>query len=91
MSFRPAGASVSVERAGELRLPPDATRFAVRWAVGDEPGASFGDQILAGLAAEPSFLLLDEVRSPDEPGSHRAAAEHRAAAPDLGGAGSAPS
>ncbi|MBI1259828.1 MAG: hypothetical protein GC204_20360 [Chloroflexi bacterium] len=57
---------VSVERAGEMRLPPEITRFTVRWPVGDEPGASFGEQILAGLSAEPNCLLLDEVRS-DEP------------------------
>ena len=58
--------TVSIERAGELRLPPEIKRFTVHWPVGDEPGTSFGDQILAGLAAEPNCLLLDEVRS-DEP------------------------
>lgn len=61
----PAGRIVTVERAGELRVP-GATRFSVRWAVGDDPGATFADQVLAGLAAEPACLLLDEVRS-DEP------------------------
>ncbi len=60
------GRLVTVERAGELRLPPEALRLTVRWPVGDAPGASFGDQILAALAAEPTCLLLDEVRS-DEP------------------------
>ncbi len=57
---------VSIERAGELRLPPAMTPFTVRWPVSDQPGASFGDQILAGLSTEPNCLLLDEVRS-DEP------------------------
>ncbi len=57
---------VSVERAGELRLPPEATRLTVRWAVGDAPGVTFGEQILAGLGQKPACLLLDEVRS-DEP------------------------
>ncbi len=33
------GAIAAVERAGELRLPPDAARLTVRWAVGDAPGA----------------------------------------------------
>lgn len=56
----------AVERAGELRLPAAAQRFTVRWPVGDTPGVSFADQVLAALAAEPSCLLLDEVRS-DEP------------------------
>lgn len=62
----PSAGQVAVERAGELRLPPGATNLSVRWAVGDEPGASFADQVFAGLAAEPSCMLLDEVRS-DEP------------------------
>lgn len=60
------GGVVSVERAGELRLPPDARRFVVRWPVGDAPGVLFGDQILAALESQPSCLVLDEVRS-DEP------------------------
>ena len=58
--------TVSIERAGEMRLPPEMKRFTVRWPVGDEPGASFSEQILAGLSVEPNCLLLDEVRS-DEP------------------------
>ena len=61
-----ADQTVSIERAGEMRLPPEIQRFTVRWPVGDEPGASFSEQILAGLSAEPNCLLLDEVRS-DEP------------------------
>jgi type IV secretory pathway ATPase VirB11/archaellum biosynthesis ATPase len=60
------GRLASVERAGELRLSPDARRFVVRWPVGDAPGVPFGDQALAALASRPGCLLLDEVRS-DEP------------------------
>ncbi len=54
---------VSVERAGELRLPQGATSFTPQWG-GDH--RSFGDQIYAALVAEPGCLILDEVRS-DEP------------------------
>jgi Flp pilus assembly CpaF family ATPase len=57
---------VSVERAGELRLPPGAERLSVKWPVGDQPGISFGDLIAQALAKNPATLLLDEVRS-DEP------------------------
>jgi len=57
---------VAIERTGELRLPPQITPFTVRWPVNDRPGASFSDQIQAGLSAGPNCLLLDEVRS-DEP------------------------
>jgi type IV secretory pathway ATPase VirB11/archaellum biosynthesis ATPase len=56
----------SVERAGELRLPPGANAFPVRWQVGETPGASFADQVYAALVTQPSCLLLDEVRA-DEP------------------------
>ncbi|MEP7294225.1 MAG: ATPase, T2SS/T4P/T4SS family [Chloroflexota bacterium] len=59
---------VSVERTGELRLPPNATRFIPRWQVGADTGVTFGDQIYAALVTEPGCLLLDEVRS-DEPGA----------------------
>ncbi len=60
------GTIAAVERASELRLPPDATGFSVRWATGDSPGASFADQINAALARQPACLLIDEVRS-DQP------------------------
>lgn len=59
---------VSVERAGELRLPEGAQRFVVRWPAGEQPGASFGEQIDAALASKPGCILLDEIRS-DEPQS----------------------
>ncbi len=56
----------SVERAGELRLPPAATAYVVRWQVGYTPAATFGDQVYAALVSEPTCLILDEVRA-DEP------------------------
>jgi Flp pilus assembly CpaF family ATPase len=54
---------VSVERAGELRLPPDSEQFVVRWAAGDDTGATFGDQVEAALTRSADVLLLDEVRA----------------------------
>ncbi|MBI5666549.1 MAG: Flp pilus assembly complex ATPase component TadA [Chloroflexi bacterium] len=58
--------SVSVERAGELRLPPGMRRLVVKWPVGDQPGVTFGELIGRALEQQPACLLLDEVRS-DEP------------------------
>ncbi len=57
---------LAVERAGELRLPPEAARLTVRWPVGGEMGVSFGAQIEDALARSPGCLVLDEVRA-DEP------------------------
>ncbi len=57
---------LTVERAGELRLPPEAARLTVRWPVGVETGVSFGAQIDDALLRAPGCLLLDEVRA-DEP------------------------
>jgi hypothetical protein len=57
---------VSVERAGELRLPEGARRLVVHWPLGEQPGVSFGQQISAALAQNPASILLDEVRA-DEP------------------------
>ncbi len=57
---------VSVERAGELRLPEGAKQLVVKWPVADQPGISFGEQIANALADSPACILLDEVRS-DEP------------------------
>lgn len=64
LPYIPAGKLASVERAGELRLPPGAARFVPRWA--GEGRASFGEQIGAALSSAPDVLLLDEVRA-DEP------------------------
>lgn len=58
----------SVERAGELRLPPGANRLVVKWPVGETAGISFGDQIGYALENNPDCILLDEVRA-DEPRS----------------------
>lgn len=58
--------TVSVERAGELRLPQTIERFMVQWSVGNQPGMTFGEQITHALDKKPSCLILDEVRS-DEP------------------------
>ncbi len=62
------GQAVSVERAGELRLPEGVQRLKTRWPVGDETGVTFGEQISAALAQQPQCILLDEVRT-DEPQS----------------------
>ncbi len=62
----PGEAIVAVERAGELRLPERIKRMRVQWPVGDQPGVSFSDQILAALVDGADCVLLDEVRS-DEP------------------------
>ncbi len=61
-----ADGMAAVERAGELRLPSGVTRLRAVWSVDDQPGLTFGDQILAALADNPACLLLDEVRA-DQP------------------------
>jgi Flp pilus assembly CpaF family ATPase len=58
--------AISVERAGELRLPERMKRLITVWPGNHEPGMSFGAQIGAALAQKPECLILDEVRS-DEP------------------------
>lgn len=60
------GVSVAVERSGETSIPPHIERLMVKWAVGDQDGVSFGGQIEAALAHQPTLLLLDEIRA-DEP------------------------
>jgi Flp pilus assembly CpaF family ATPase len=57
---------ISVERAGELRLPAGAQRLMTKWTVGNQTGISFGEQIGAALEKKPTCILLDEVRA-DEP------------------------
>lgn len=57
---------VTIERAGELRLPEKAQQLVVKWAVRDQPGVTFGQQIRAALTKSPTCILLDEVRA-DEP------------------------
>jgi Flp pilus assembly CpaF family ATPase len=58
--------AISVERAGELRLPTGAQRLMTRWPVADSPGITFGEQIGYALEEQPACIILDEVRS-DEP------------------------
>jgi pilus assembly protein CpaF len=57
---------IAVERAGELRLPDGVTRLKTQWPFAAQPGISFGEQIGNALEGQPSWIILDEVRS-DEP------------------------
>jgi type IV secretory pathway ATPase VirB11/archaellum biosynthesis ATPase len=57
---------VTVERAGELRLPVATQTFKATWRVGDSEAITFGNQIEAAVTLNPHTLILDEVRS-DEP------------------------
>lgn len=57
---------ISVERAGELRLPLGTERLMVQWPVVNQLGISFGERINQALDKNPACILLDEVRS-DEP------------------------
>jgi pilus assembly protein CpaF len=57
---------ISVERAGELRLPEGSVQLKVQWEAEEQPGITFGDQISAALQKSPSCIILDEVRA-DEP------------------------
>lgn len=61
-----ADQAVSVERAGELRLPEGVEQLVTRWPSDTQPGISFGEQIGLALAQQPACILLDEVRA-DEP------------------------
>jgi Flp pilus assembly CpaF family ATPase len=58
--------AVSVERAGESRLPAGVERLMPRWPVADTPGVTFGEQIGHALEKRPACIILDEVRA-DEP------------------------
>ncbi|TVR18552.1 MAG: hypothetical protein EA396_14550 [Anaerolineaceae bacterium] len=57
------GRVMSVERAGELALPPEASRLLVRWPVGDVDGRGFDQLVAEALSAAPDVLVLDEVRA----------------------------
>lgn len=78
LAFVPDGDNlVTVERAGELRLPSGAQRRIVQWPV-DNPSQdeiTFGEQITHALTSEPRCIVLDEVRS-DEPQSIAPLLEH---------------
>jgi len=57
---------ISIERAGETRLPVGIQRLTAKWPVGDASRISFGEQIINALEQKPTCILLDEVRA-DEP------------------------
>jgi len=57
-----------VERTGELRPPRSPVRLCPVWSAEPLLARSFGDQIEAALAHEPSLVVLDEVRA-DQPRS----------------------
>lgn len=56
----------SVERTGELRLPPGSARRMARWARSEAECVTFGQQIDGALAESPAVMVLDELRI-DEP------------------------
>ncbi len=58
--------TVTIERAGEMRLPEMMKRLKALWPLGDHPGITFGEQITHALGQNPACIVLDEVRS-DEP------------------------
>lgn len=68
VNLLPEKGLVTVQRAGELRLPEGVTNLVARWPVGNVPGVTFGEQISHALEHDPACLLLDEVRA-DEPHS----------------------
>lgn len=57
---------VTVERASELILPDNAKRLTTKWAMDDEAGISFGEQIKVASEAQAKNLVIDEIRN-DEP------------------------
>lgn len=61
----PSEVLVSVERAGELRLPNGGLQLVVRWKTDDHIGITFGERVHEGLSKNPSVLVLDEVRADD--------------------------
>lgn len=58
----------SVERAGELHLSEDVSRYIVQWGRTDEsPPITFGEQIQHSLNNHPNTLLIDEIRADEAP------------------------
>lgn len=57
----------TVERAGELPLPPEATRFSPALPALDQPGADFAQTIRAALATAPDWLVIDEIGAEEAP------------------------
>jgi pilus assembly protein CpaF len=60
LSQLPSG--LVVERAAELRVPPQMERLSVIWPTPDQSSADFAQQILVALEKRPDWLILDEVR-----------------------------
>jgi GTPase SAR1 family protein len=61
--------TVTVERAGEMRLPEGMQRLVPIWPSQADPTAlTFGQQIGTALESQPACIILDEVRA-DEPQS----------------------
>lgn len=56
---------VTVERAGELRLPAGMTAKVVQWPVEGVESLRFGEQITEALTEGPHCMVLDEVRTDD--------------------------
>ncbi|MDX2076041.1 MAG: ATPase, T2SS/T4P/T4SS family [bacterium] len=59
---------ISVERAGELRLPEGAEQLIVQWKTDSHEAIPFGERVHQALSKSPAVLVLDEVRA-DEPES----------------------
>lgn len=59
---------VSVERAGELRLPEGAEQLVVQWPIGDVPGVTFSERINEAVEKQPACIVLDEVRADESAG-----------------------
>lgn len=72
-----SGAVATVERAGVLRLAPEARRYIARWPFAGQVAVSFAECARQALNAGAATLLVDEVR----------AGEPEAIAPLLQGAG----
>jgi pilus assembly protein CpaF len=60
-----ASGIVSVERAGEMRLPDGATQKRVQWRTATQAPRSFAECVQDALELAPTCLLLDEVRADD--------------------------
>ena len=57
---------VTVERAGELRVPSGMKQLKALWGWDDQLPFTFGEQISVALGGDPGCIVLDEVRA-DEP------------------------
>lgn len=59
---------VSVERAGELRLPEGGEQLIVQWPIGDAPGVTFSQRVIEALEKSAACIVLDEVRADETAG-----------------------